>query len=389
MMDALFVEDTSLTKTKVIEIDGDGDVVFELSSPKLADGKTHLVVSSKALSLVSPVIEKVFAWDAQARQGKIPSASESLATLVPENRPTSKSRTPPVIALPEDDTETFTLLCKITHHQMHGVPAALAPDSFAKFASMCHKYDCIEAVSHSSFRWFQAIATETHNAGELNKLLFAAFVLDTPETFERISAMILLLHKGPFLQLPGFTDHVLAPPGLLGTIKKQRRSFWLLTEFNVAEFAAKHATLTMELRSAAQRIIGKSGGCLSASSRIEYYNETLQMDELWFSPNAYLNQQEHCLDLLFTKRVSEPYGQYCNGGKGCSRCNKYRQYSFNEEFSREKEKVLKGPIGLCLDCVSTGRESFRTKECRIKHAVSLDNAEDHGQGKKVRKIFQR
>ena len=370
MMDTLFVEDTSLTKTKVIEIDGDGDVVFELSSPKPADGKTHLVVSSKALSLVSPVLEKVFAWETQARQDKIPSASKSLATLVPENRPTSKSRTPPVIALPEDDTETFTLLCKITHHQMYGAPAALAPDSFAKFASLCHKYDCIEAVSHSSFRWFQAIATNSYNAGELNKLLFAAFVLDMPEAFERISAKILLFHKGPFLQLPGFTDHDLAPPSLLGTIKKKRRSFRSLTEFNVAEFAAKHATLTMELQNAARRTIGTSDGCLSAVSQIEFYNRALQTDGLSISPNAHLTQQRLCLDLLFMEPVSYMYGNYCAGGKGCFWCNKYRRYSFNEDFAKEKEKIVKGPIGLCLDCVSTGRESFRKKECRgLNHAI--------------------
>lgn len=67
MMDSLFVEGR---KTKVIEIDGDGDVVFELSSPKPADGKTHLLVSSKALSLVSPVLEKVFAWENQSTSGQ-------------------------------------------------------------------------------------------------------------------------------------------------------------------------------------------------------------------------------------------------------------------------------------------------------------------------------
>ena len=208
-----------------IDGDGDGDVVIELSSPKPGDGKTHLIVSSKALSLVSPVLAKVFAWDTQARQDKILSALESPAPFVPENRPTSKSRTPPVIPLPEDDTETFTLLCKITHHQMSGVPATLAPDSIAMFASMCHKYDCIGAVSYYSFRWFQAINIESHNAGKLNKLLFAAFVLDMPEAFERISARILPSHEGPFLQLPGFSNHDLAPPSLLGIIKNQKSIF--------------------------------------------------------------------------------------------------------------------------------------------------------------------
>lgn len=224
MMEAPFVKD-SVTKSKVVEIDGNGDVVFELSSTEPAAAKTHLLVSSKVLSLVSPVLEKVCAWETQVPQTKVLSASEGLATFVPKKRPTSKSQTLPVIALPEDDTETFTLLCKITHHQMSGVPNALEPDSIAKFASMCHKYDCIEAVSHSSFRWFQAMAIESHNAEELSKLLFAAFVLDMPEGFERISARILLIHTGPFLQLPGFTDHDLAPPTLLGTIKNKRRSF--------------------------------------------------------------------------------------------------------------------------------------------------------------------
>lgn len=361
--------DASVTKIKVIEIDGNGDVVFELSSPEPADDKTHVVVSSKVLSLVSPVLEKACALDSQARQSKIPSASESLATLMPEHRPTSKSRTPSVIALPEDDTETFILLCKITHHQMHGVPTALAPDSFANFASMCHKYDCIEAVSHSSFRWFQAMAIDSHNAGELNKLLFAAFVLDMPDAFERISAKILLSHYGPFLQLPGFTDHDLAPPGLLGTIQIQRRSFWLLTEFNVAEFVAKHATLTMELKDAVHRTIGSGGRCTEALQRTEAYKQILESRGLWLFSYTHKMQQYHCLDNLFALDMSELYGQYCSNGKGCTHCNKYRQYSFNEEFAKEKAKVVKGLIGLCLDCVSTQRESFRTEECRIKHDV--------------------
>lgn len=67
MMDSLFVEGR---KTKVIEIDGDGDVVFELSSPKSADGKTHLLVSSKALSLVSPSSRKFSAWENQSTSGQ-------------------------------------------------------------------------------------------------------------------------------------------------------------------------------------------------------------------------------------------------------------------------------------------------------------------------------
>lgn len=80
---------------------------------------------------------------------------------------------------------------------MSGVPATLEPDSMAMFASMCYNYDCIEAVSHSSFRWFQAMVIQSHNAGELNKLLFAAFVLDMPEAFGKNIA----LSQGPISRI--------------------------------------------------------------------------------------------------------------------------------------------------------------------------------------------
>lgn len=69
------------------------------------------------------------------------------------------------------------------------------------------------------------MAVESHNAGDLNNLLFAAFVLDMLEALERISAKISLFHKGPFLELPGFSNQGLAPSSLLGIIQTQRKSF--------------------------------------------------------------------------------------------------------------------------------------------------------------------
>lgn len=84
---------------------------------------------------------------------------------------------------------------------------------------------------------------------------------------------------------------------------------------------------------------------------------------------ADLVQRKDCLHDLFMLQVGEQYGEYCLNGKVCSMCNKYWSYSFYEEFGKEKEKILEGPIGPCLDCVSTGRESFRTNQCHVKHAV--------------------
>lgn len=123
----------------------------------------------------------------------------------------------------------------------------------------------------------------------------------------------------------------------------------------------------MELKDALHRTIGEGASCMHACSRVLNYNTCLISKRLWVFSYAYLINQNVSLDHFFVPAMPEPYREYCNKGAGCWQCNKYRAYSFNEEFAKEKEKVVKGPIGLCLDCVSTKRESFRTGECRIKH----------------------
>lgn len=139
---------------------------------------------------------------------------------------------------------------------------------------------------------------------------------------------------------------------------------------NVAEFAAEHAILAMELKDALHRTVGTGGDCIFADRQIAGYIQRLK--SVWHISYAYIIQSKYCLHQLFILELSEQYQyrpQYCSDGKGCSACNKYRNFSFNEEFRKEKEKVINKLNGLCLDCVSTGRESFRTNQCRFKHAV--------------------
>lgn len=143
----------------------------------------------------------------------------------------------------------------------------------------------------------------------------------------------------------------------------------MLTEFNVAEFAAKHSILTMELKDAVHRTLDTSHGCAQSSAWVWSCVRQLEGKGLWLFSYASLVQGKDCLHRLFTLPISEPYAGYCMSGKGCSSCNKYRNFYFNDEFGKEKEKVINGFVGLCLDCVSTGRESFRTDQCRIKHPV--------------------
>lgn len=189
---AMATDDT----TTVVKIDPDGDIIFELSSDQVV--KTHPLISSKVLSLVSPVLGKIFEWEFRAQQSDYPS---------------SKQR-PSVIPLPEDDLEAFILLAKITHHKMDGVPENLELDCLIEFASICHKYDCVKAVTHSSLLWLR-VDTADYSSEDLNKLLFAAYIPDIPDVFMRVSRIILFNHPGQFLNLPGFTDEDLSPRELL------------------------------------------------------------------------------------------------------------------------------------------------------------------------------
>lgn len=123
----------------------------------------------------------------------------------------------------------------------------------------------------------------------------------------------------------------------------------------------------MELKDALHRTVGTGGNCISANRSIADCIRYLQ--PLSHISYADMIQPNYCLHEFLTLRVYEPPREYCLNGKGCSACDKYRNFSFNKEFGEEKKKVINEFNGLCLDCVSTGRESFRTNQCRIKHAV--------------------
>lgn len=176
---------------KVIELDANGDVIIELSSQ--TSPKTHLLVSSKVLTLLSPVLGKVFEWETRAR------ADDK-----------KKGQTMSVIPLPDDDEHVFTIICQIAHHKMDNIPDTLSPKVLAKFAEMCHKYDCVRSVTHSSYIWLQC-DVEAYASYDLNKLLFAAYTLNIFEAFAKISRKVLFVQVGPFNELPGFTDHDIVP----------------------------------------------------------------------------------------------------------------------------------------------------------------------------------
>jgi hypothetical protein len=158
-------------------IDPDGDVWLELAK---GDSKVRLRVSSNVLRLVSPVFAAMFKF---AFKEGIGLAQHSLAV--------------PVIPLPEDDPDIFTLLCKVVHYQINGVPHSLSPACLEKLAIVYDKYGCVSALQHSSIVWLSRIGSDMWRSPNENlKLLHAAYTLDVPEAFARVSGAIIAGQKG-------------------------------------------------------------------------------------------------------------------------------------------------------------------------------------------------
>ena len=178
----------------MINVDPNGDIILEVSCP---DGKKRLLVSSKVLTLASPVFAAMFSSGFK----------ESLS-----NQATSGK---PPIPLPDDNAEAFTILCNAIHYRTDEVPRTVALACLENLAIICDKYNCTSALTPWNAMWLQA-GIESHDAKDLNKLLFAAYVLDVPDAFSRISWEILLAQVGPFVDLPGVTDHGLVTGNMLG-----------------------------------------------------------------------------------------------------------------------------------------------------------------------------
>jgi len=197
-----------MTEEKVlaVEFDPDGDVCLELSCP---GERVHLLVSSKVLTLASPVFAKMF--NSQFREGL-------------SNR--AASRGPP-IPLPDDDGPAFVVFCAAIHHQTDEVPKEVTLACLENIGIICDKYSCTKALAPWSEMWLK-METEHLTVKDINRSLFAAYVLDSPDAFSRISWQMIYDQVGPFKHLPGMTDHDLFTGNVLGMLASIDR-FAILT----------------------------------------------------------------------------------------------------------------------------------------------------------------
>ncbi|MCJ1282565.1 hypothetical protein MMC26_001889 [Xylographa opegraphella] len=186
-------------KNCIEEIDPDGDVVFQLPDDH------RIRVSSKALSLGSPVFKAMFRSNfAEGRKLQLGEARQ--------------------VEL-EDDANAMTTLCNILHHRTRNVPRSHSGSSLMQLAIITDKYDCLEAISHYSSISFTSLLKSEIIESDMGDLLFAAFVLDEPIAFQKVSRQLVFTSPGIDVSevfesvLLGVdnTIRALLPDGLIGT----------------------------------------------------------------------------------------------------------------------------------------------------------------------------
>ena len=182
----------------IIEIDPDGDVVFQLPDD------CRIRVSSKALSLASPVFKAMFRSNF-AEGSKLQLGEPCQVEF-------------------DDDVKAMTTLCNILHHRNRNAPGTHTGLSLMQLAIITDKYDCLEAVSHYSSLSFINLLKSKIVESDVGSLLLAAFVLDEPIAFQRMSKELVYASRGTDVSevfgsaLLGIDNATMAflPQGLIG-----------------------------------------------------------------------------------------------------------------------------------------------------------------------------
>ncbi len=189
----------------ITDIDPVGDVLFDI-------GEERFRVSSKVLSLASPVFKAMFTSGFK----------ESIISTVTANNPS-------IISLPDDDPRAMMYLCQIIHLQQDKLVEAISREMMESLGLLCDKYQCTSAVSNFAEWWLGKLSKGLY-AVELSRLLQAAYLLDAPTAFSSISWKLLQDQMGDFEGLLGDKDFPMLPRQLIiGTYSCAT----FMAEFNV------------------------------------------------------------------------------------------------------------------------------------------------------------
>ena len=164
-----------------IKLDPHGDITLCLKDKELPS-------SSKCLGLASPVFQKMF--NSPFHEGREVSVSD-----------------PGRIDLSDDEPRAMYTLCSIIHFRVDNLPKILLTKSIEEddvphmtalagsLVKFADKWDCLAAVTLWASTLVVALARCTTEMPHVGDLIYAAYELDIPDAFERLTAHLLLLPR--------------------------------------------------------------------------------------------------------------------------------------------------------------------------------------------------
>ncbi|KAI9773241.1 MAG: hypothetical protein M1839_002203 [Geoglossum umbratile] len=304
------------TPPEMTKIDPSGDVLFVVGK---SDPKAQLLVSSKVLSLASPVFTAMF------RHGFQEGNNLSAGSLHP-------------IPLPDDSVEAVTLLFNALHFRSRELPRDQDLTTLAHLAIACDKYDCVAAIAPWSTLWLHRLDMPVSRELFV-MMLYTSYSLDVPESFARASVALMKERAGQCDNVPTFPGFDIVPDHLSDDVQQARGELF--------------SNLDMAIANTVMPLMASHAWCVR--TRIGGYFTALSSLSLW--PSTALRKLSVPEVLNKASHFTEP-----DNSTPCtnSRC-----------LCRSSIQQLKQPLlnalgaavnlakGMCLDCVKTDGESAR------------------------------
>ncbi|VUC21287.1 unnamed protein product [Clonostachys rosea] len=367
---------------EAVEIDPRGDVALQVPcpppyslvlvvpaepAPGQSQGEVHttinegardtrdLVVSSKVLSVASPVFKAMFCGEFS--EGARLAAKEGPA--------------PFQLPLPDDDGDAMLLLCKLLHFAIDDVPDLPGLDLLAKLAEVCDRYQCTAVLRHCgncwARNWLGEFEREAPELEDLCYLFLFAYIADLAAEFSEVAWMLLLQHQGPLTgadsQIGILLDHPLLNQELLERLESKR-----LQLCNAFHIALMSPITSWNWGSLMQ-------GCLRAATTLARYNQALRDAgllpyDLAFSGHRFAELLDGVDRLGYIAVPPCPINK-----RSCGFCHQDNQDNLVNALLSATHSIRKCKAWFsCLDCAKATREKVGGGErrCRIKHKDDLE-----------------
>lgn len=175
--------------------------------PNQASSCTRFLVSSKVLSLASPVFAALFS--PHFREG---------CSLLRGDRPSIK--------LEDDGATPMKIILGILHYQYYAVPSQMDTELIAQIAIHCDKYDCSRALEPWTTRWLSHARAKS-GPTEMGLLLLAAYKFEVFTPFAELSAKCIADLEPNLSSWDACTELQLLPTCLEGICRFSQLQEWV------------------------------------------------------------------------------------------------------------------------------------------------------------------